>query len=352
MKLSFFSSAEHIAHQSSFLQLKYASSVDFQQERCLATAEYDYEAAACHNAALQSAKCHVTQYQCMGCKEFDCQTTGCQRCQVSDCQIECKATGCPSTGHGCTEGRRVSKYLSTECKAMSECHKPGYQDMECHATDYRANNGHATRFQVLDSASGKAQRVDGLAYDHGEFPKIISVHSMPETQPTMQENAHIFNPSNDIRSDFAKTGLDMSHSFANQASKRWTSICSENSTAVNNECTKQLGPKTCVNVECHENDVLNKSTSDSLCNIKSESKIVQFSTTEHASSHHLMTTILKNDSQSSASQGACDIVPNTAFNRASDCNKENRGLSATTTCDGLGAESLKVRVLICFIFTI
>ena len=318
--------------------------MDFQPERYLATAEY--EVAACHNAALQSATCHTSQYQCMGCKGFDCQTTGCQRCQVSDYRIECEATGCSSTGHGCTE-RHVTKYLSTECKAMSECHKPRYQDMECHATDYRGHNGHATRFQASDSESGKAQRVDGLAYDHGEFPKIISVHSLPETQPTMQENAHIFNPNNDIRSDFAKTGLDMSSSFANQACKRWTSVCSENSTTVNNECTKQLGPKTCVNVECHENDVLNKSTSDSLCNIKSKSKIVQFSTTEHASSHHLMTKILKNDSQFSASQGACDIVPNTALNRARDCNKENRGLSATTTnkCDGLGAESLKVRAL-------
>lgn len=315
--------------------------MDFQPERYLATAEY--EVAACHNAALQSATCHASQYQCTGCKGFDCQTTGCQRCQVSDYQIECKATGCPSTGHGCTE-RHVTKYLSTESKAMSECHKPRYQDMECHATDYRGNNSHATRFQASDPESGKAQRLDGLAYDHGEFPKIISVHSMPETQPTMQENAHIFNPSNDIRSDFAKTGLDVSSSFANQVSKRWASICSENSTTANNECTKQLGPKTCVNVECHENDVLNKSTPNYLCNIKSESKIVQFSTTEHASSHHLMTTILKNDSQSSASQGACDIVLNTVFNRA----KENRGLSATTTnkCDSLGAESLKVRVLI------
>ena len=231
---------------------------------------------------------------------------------------------------------------------MSENHKPGYQDMEYHATDYRGNNGHATRFHASDSERGKVQRLDGLAYDHGEFPKIISVHSLPETQPTMQENAHILNPSNDIRSDFAKTRLDMSSSFANQASKRWTSVCSENSTTVNNECTKQLGPKTCVNVECHENDVLNKSTSDSLCNIKSESKIVQFSTPEHASSHHVMTTILKDDSQSSASQSACDIVPNTAFNRASDYNKENRELSAinTNNCDSLGAESLKVRVLI------
>ena len=319
--------------------------MDFQPERYLATAEY--EVAACHNAVLQSATCHASQYQCVGCKGFDCQTTGCQRCQVSDYQIECKATGCHSMGHGCTE-RHVTKCLSTECKAMSECHKPRYQDMECHATDYRGNNSHATRFQASDSESGKAQRLDGLAYDHGEFPKIISVHSLPETQPTMQENAHILNPSNDIRSDFAKTGLDMSSSFAKQASKRWSSICSENSTTVNNESTKQLGPKTCVNVECHENDALNKSTSDSLCNIKSELKIVQFSTTEHASSHHLMTTILKSDSQSSASQGACDIVPNTAFNRARDCNKEIRGLSAITTnnCDSLGAESLKVRVLI------
>ena len=265
---------------------------------------------------------------------------------MSDYQIECEG-GCPSTGHGCIE-RRVTKYLSPECKAMSESHKPGYQGMEYHATDYRGNNGHATRFHASDSERGKVQRLDGLAYDHGEFPKIISVHSMPETQPIMQENAHIFNPSNDIRSDFSKTGLHMSSSFANQASKRWTSVCSENSTTVNNECTKQLGPKTCVNVECHENDVLNKSTSDSLCNIKSESKIVQFSTTEHASSHHLMTTILKDDSQSSASQSACDIVSNTALNRASDCNKENRRLSATTTnkCGGLDAESLKVRALI------
>ena len=308
----------------------------FQPERYLVIAEN--EAAACDNAALQSTTCHASQYQCMRCKGFDCQTTGCQRCQVSDYQIECEATGCPSTGHGCTE-RRVTKYLSTECK-------PGYQDMECRATDYQGNNGHATRFQTSDSESGKVRILDGLAYDHGEFPKIISVHYMPETQPTIQENAHIFNAGDDIRSDFAKTGVDISSSFANQASKRWTSICSENSTTVNNECTKQLGPKTCVNVEYHKNDVLDKSKSGSLCNIRSESKIVEFSTTEHASSHHLMTTIGKDDSQSSASQDACDIVPNTAFNSTS--NKENRGLSATTTkkCDGIGAESLKVRVFI------
>lgn len=126
--------------------------MDFQPERYLATAEY--EVAACHNVALQSVTCHASQYQCMGCKGFDCQTTGCQKCQVSDYQIECEATGCPSTRHGCTE-RRVTKSLSTECKAMSECHKPGYQDMECHATDYRGNNGHATRFQASDSESEK-----------------------------------------------------------------------------------------------------------------------------------------------------------------------------------------------------
>lgn len=91
-----------------------------------------------------------------------------------------------------------------------ECHAINYQTTDCHATkcrgisyetdNYRVFGCHATDYQTISShevckasgyrgsrspavehkALGNQLKVGALAYDHGRFPKIISVHSITE----------------------------------------------------------------------------------------------------------------------------------------------------------------------------
>ena len=63
-----------------------------------------------------------------------------------------------------------SQYHATEYRATG-CHATGCHGSGCHATDY-----HSTVTENNINEPG------GVAYDHGEFPKIVSVHSMAEGQ--------------------------------------------------------------------------------------------------------------------------------------------------------------------------
>ena len=320
----FLPSASHFTCQSSFLQLKNAPSAEFQSARYYAA---KYEATGCHTTEYQTTGCHATDYQATECHEREYQANECHENRY-------QATKCRANGYQSTDSHATG-YETTEC------HAPGYRTTESRATEYQGSGCHATGYQALASENRIARRLGGLAYDHGEFPKIISVHSMAESHNTMQENSGDFNASRSV-----ETEPNMSHPFAGPpVPMTGVSLSNENSTIASSGYT--FGSEICDNTENHMNDD-NLSGCGSLCSTTTESKVVWNFATENKSTNHSISTILSPASKASAhfssSQDVGNTNPNEAFSLIGNCDLQNGQLPATTEkCEVTDAENIKVR---------
>lgn len=63
---------------------------------------------------------------------------------------------------------------------FSRYHATKYHDTGCHATGYHATADLANGYHDTATENRLGRELGGVAYDHGEFPKIVSVHSMAE----------------------------------------------------------------------------------------------------------------------------------------------------------------------------
>lgn len=63
-----------------------------------------------------------------------------------------------------------SRYRATE-----------HNDTGCLATGYHAAGNHASIYHDTATENRLGRVLGGVAYDHGDFPKIVSVHSMAES---------------------------------------------------------------------------------------------------------------------------------------------------------------------------
>lgn len=63
---------------------------------------------------------------------------------------------------------------------FSRYHFTKYHDSGCHASGYHAAADLANGYHDAATENRLGRVLGGVAYDHGEFPKIVSVHSMAE----------------------------------------------------------------------------------------------------------------------------------------------------------------------------
>jgi len=166
---------------------------------------------------------------------------------------------------------QVTRYHSTGYQATA-CHASEYHATECNATccqgteryaaKYQQSTGcHATGYHPSGSENRIAQRLGGLTYDHGEFPKIISVHSMAKGSNTMQPAEY---------SDHSAT---------------------------NGETNPSPCHEICDDTDRHGNSDDKQSTCSSMENNLAERKLECESTADNKPSDHSISTILSSSGQ-------------------------------------------------------
>lgn len=153
-------------------------------------------------------------------------------------------------------GYQTTGCHATEYTGYTEYHARGYEAFSgCHATGYETNQFQATGYHARDSENRLAHNLGGLAYDHGEFPKILSVHSMSERNETKQTYYT-------GQSDVANTVTNVAGPWCCPVPLTGSSPCTENSTAASKPPGCEIYDK-----ESHrENDCSDHLSSSSLAN--------------------------------------------------------------------------------------
>ncbi|KAL9964055.1 hypothetical protein ACROYT_G027631 [Oculina patagonica] len=121
---------------------------------------------------------------------------------------------------------------STAYPYFSRYHATKYHDTGCHDTGYHATEDFANGYHDTATENRLGRELGGVAYDHGEFPKIVSVHSMAEkpkesslSDPTdchgndndESNNAHLGSPLTGMKSyseDVTDTQKSTDHSIS------------------------------------------------------------------------------------------------------------------------------------------
>lgn len=121
---------------------------------------------------------------------------------------------------------------STAYPHFSRYHASKYHDTGCHDTGYPATTDLANGYHDTARENRLGRELGGVAYDHGEFPKIVSVHSMAEkpkesslSDPTdchgndndQSNNAHLGSPLTGMKSyskDVTDTQKSTDHSIS------------------------------------------------------------------------------------------------------------------------------------------
>ena len=90
-----------------------------------------------------------------------------------------------------------SRHLSTK-----------YHDTGCHATGYHATADLANGYHDTPTENRLGRLLGGVAYDHGEFPKIVSVHSMADRPKefSVSETTDCHRNDCDDQSNYANLG--------------------------------------------------------------------------------------------------------------------------------------------------
>ena len=291
-KLFFLSSASQVtSHQSTLLELENESfTTKFQFMRY-------------HTAGYQATGLHATEYQ---------------------------VTEHPSMG-----------IEATQCNVTGIT---GYQVSGFHATGFRAIECQATGFS-LDSENRLTRNLGGLAYDHGEFPKIISVHSMAERQNIVQQYSA-------RTSDSVKAGSAMIGPLSGPAVNSGVFLYSKNPTVTN----RLLGHEIYDYKDHLQNDGDDHSDYSSMESSLNESKVGCKTVTEKEFTNHSITTILssarRTGSQSSQFEDNCHLkTPSGVINQEEkisvvDQELEREWLWRITEKEGESsdAENNKVRV--------
>lgn len=250
-----------------------------------------------------------------------------------------------------TTGLHATEYQATGHPTMgieaTQCNVTGiagYQVSGFHATGFRPIECQATGFS-LDSENRLARNLGGLAYDHGEFPKIISVHSMAERQDTVQQYSA-------SKSDSVIAGSNVVGPLSGPAVNSGVFLYNKNSTAAN----RLLGHEIYDYKDRLQNDGDHHSGYSSMESCLNESKVGCKTVTEKEFTNHSISTILsstrKTDSHSSQFEDNCHlknrsgVINQEAKNSVVDQEVEREWLCATTEKEGesLDAENDKVRV--------
>ena len=123
----------------------------------------------------------------------------------------------------------TTRYQTTGCHGTENTgytgyHARGYEATSgCHATGSETNQFQAIGYQTRDSENRLAHNLGGLAYDHGEFPKILSVHSMSERNETVQTyyagQSHFANTITNVACPVPVTGSSPSAENSTGANK-------------------------------------------------------------------------------------------------------------------------------------
>ena len=228
----------------------------------------------------------------------------------------------------------------------TECNVTGCQVSGFHATSFRAIEGRETGYHALDSENRIARNLGGLAYDHGEFPKIISVHSMAERKNTVQQYSA-------STSDSVKAESNVVGPLPGPAVDTGVSLYSKHSTAAN----RLLGQEIYDYIDRRQNDGDdNSSCSSTTESSLHESKIGCKTVTENVFTNHSISTILsstrKTGPQSSQYEDnwhlktTNDVINNEVKTSVDEQEQERERLCAAAENEGESsdAENDKVRV--------